>query len=143
MAKIKHIAIASQNPDETAAFYKNVLGLEEVGKVTSANADGYYLSDGNVNMAILKFKNDVVTGDVDSDYSGIHHIGFQVDDAADMDLRLKEADAHPMDDVNEALHGGMDAPQQGHGRNVETKYGGPDGVMIDISQGGWVGTGPE
>ena len=80
MAKIKHIAIASQDPDTTAEFYKNVLGLEEVGKVSSANADGYYLSDGNVNMAILKFKNDVVTGDVDSDYSGIHHIGFQVDE---------------------------------------------------------------
>ena len=120
-----------------------MLGLEEVGKVSSANADGYYLSDGNVNMAILNFKNDVVTGDVDSDYSGIHHIGFQVDDAADMDAKLKEANAYPMDYVNEALHGGMDAPRQGHGRNVETKYGGPDGVMIDISQGGWVGTGSE
>lgn len=143
MAKIKHIAISSQNPDETAAFYKDVLGLEEVGKVTSANADGYYLSDGNVNMAILKFKNDVVTGDVDSDYSGIHHIGFQVDDAEAADIKMKGAGAFPMDDVNDALHGGM-APQQGHGgRNVETKYGGPDGVMIDISQGGWVGTDPE
>lgn len=141
MAKIKHIAIASQDPDKTAEFYKNVLGLEEVGKVSSANADGYYLSDGNVNMAILKFKNDVVTGDVDSDYSGIHHIGFQVDDASDADARMKAANAYPMDDVNEALHGGMGAPS--HGRNVETKYKGPDGVMIDVSQGGWVGTGPE
>ena len=26
------------------------------------------------------------------------------------------------------------------GRNVELKYNGPDGVMIDISQSGWVGT---
>ena len=24
--------------------------------------------------------------------------------------------------------------------NVEVKYGGPDGVIIDISQTGWVGT---
>ena len=141
MAKIKHIAISSQDPDKTAEFYKSVLGLEEVGKVTSANADGYYLTDGNVNMAILKFKNNVVSGDVDSDYSGIHHIGFQVENASDMDERMKEANAFPMDDVNEALHGGMGAPS--HGRNVETKYGGPDGVMIDISQGGWVGPGPE
>ena len=141
MAKIKHIAISSQDPDKTAAFYKDVLGLEEVGKVSSANADGYYLSDGNVNMAILKFKNDAVTGDAGSDYSGIHHIGFQVEDADAMDSRLKEANAHPMDEVNEALHGGMDAPRHGQDQNVETKYGGPDGVMIDISQGGWVGTG--
>ena len=141
MAKIKHIAISSQQPDKTAKFYKEVLGLEEVGKVTSANADGYYLSDGNVNIAILKFKSDVVSGDFDVEYSGIHHIGFQVDDAEEADARMKAADAYPMDDVNEALHGGMGAPQ--HGRNVETKYGGPDGVMIDISQGGWVGTDSE
>ena len=140
MAKIKHIAISSQHPDKTAAFYRDVLGLEQVGKVTSANADGYYLSDGNVNLAILKFKNDVVSGDVDAEYSGIHHIGFQVEDAAAADARLKAVDVHPMDDVNDALHGGMGAPTHGAGRNVETKYGGPDGVMIDISQGGWVGT---
>lgn len=141
MAKIKHIAIASRDPDKTAEFYKSVLGLEEVGKVSSSNADWYYLSDGNVNMAILKFKNDVVSGDFDMEYSGIHHIGFQVDDAEAADIRMKEADAYPMDDVNDALHGGM-TPAHG-GRNVETKYSGPDGVMIDISQGGWVGTDPE
>ena len=141
MAKIKHIAISSQQPDMTAKFYKEVLGLEEVGKVTSANADGYYLSDGNVNIAILKFKSDVVSGDFDVEYSGIHHIGFQVDDAEEADARMKAADAYPMDEVNEALHSGMGAPS--HGRNVETKYGGPDGVMIDISQGGWVGTDSE
>ena len=141
MARIKHIAIASRDPEKTAEFYKNVLGLEEVGKVSSANADGYYLSDGNVNMAILKFKNDVVSGDFDMEYSGIHHIGFQVDDAEAADIRMKGADAYPMDDVNDALHGGMTPSRSG--RNVETKYSGPDGVMIDISQGGWVGTDPE
>ena len=45
-----------------------------------------------------------------------------MDDAADADARMKAAEAYPMDDVNEALHGGMGAPS--HGRNVETKYGG-------------------
>ena len=33
------------------------------------------------------------------------------------------------------------ADEEGRGgRNVETKYGGPDGVMVDVSQAGWVGT---
>ena len=46
-----------------------------------------------------------------------------------------------MDEINTALHAGMGT---GHGgRNVELKYSGPDGVMIDISQTGWVGTEPE
>ena len=103
MAKIKHIAISSQNPEKTAKFFKNVFDLEEVGAVNSANASGFYLSDGNINLAILKFHNDVVTGpEFDSDYSGIHHIGFQVDDAEATEARLKKNDSQPMDDVNDA-----------------------------------------
>ncbi len=62
MAKIKHIAIATQDPDKTADFYKDVFELQEVGKVAGENAEGYYLSDGNVNIAILRFKNPVVAG---------------------------------------------------------------------------------
>jgi catechol 2,3-dioxygenase-like lactoylglutathione lyase family enzyme len=80
MAKIKHIAIATQDPEKTANFYKDVFGLEEVGKVSGENAEGYYLSDGNVNIAILRFKNETVAGEeFGTGYSGIHHIGFQVD----------------------------------------------------------------
>ncbi len=140
MAKIKHIAIATQDPEKTASFYKEVFDLQEVGKVNGENAEGYYLSDGNVNMAILHFKNEVVAGEeFGMEYSGIHHIGFQVDDAESASIRLQEADSTPREDINAALNAGMGS---GHGgRNVELKYNGPDGVMIDISQTGWVGTG--
>ena len=139
MAKIKHIAIATQQPKETADFYKEVFDLNEVGRVDSANAEGYYLSDGNVNLAVLKFKNEVVAGDeFGTQYSGIHHIGFQVEDAEATDVRLQAADCPPRDEINQVLHYSMGG---GHnGRNVEIKYAGPDGVMIDVSQGGWVGT---
>lgn len=141
MAKIKHIAIATQEPDKVANFYRDVFGLEMVGKVDGANAEGYYLSDGSVNLAILKFKNEVVAGEQGLEYSGIHHIGFHVDDAAAADAKVLAAGYGRMDAVNKALHGGMG---QGHGgKNVENKYSGPDGVMVDISAGGWVGTGGE
>jgi catechol 2,3-dioxygenase-like lactoylglutathione lyase family enzyme len=141
MAKIKHIAIATQEPEKTANFYKEVFGLKIVGKADSENAEGYYLSDGNVNIAILRFKNDTVAGELGMAYSGIHHIGFQVEDAADADARLRKADSHPLSEINTALKSNMG---EGHGgRNVELKYSGPDGVMIDISQGGWVGTGDD
>ncbi len=139
MAKIKHIAIATQDPDETARFYKEVFDLKEVGRVAGENAEGYYLSDGNVNMAILRFKNPVVAGKLGADYSGIHHIGFQVDDAEASDARLRAAGSLPMNEINDALRPPMDAAP--HGPNVESKYDGPDGVMVDISQSGWVGTG--
>ena len=89
MAKIKHIAIATQDPDKTAKFYKEVFDLQEVGKVNGENAEGYYLSDGNVNLAILRFKSEVVAGsEFGTGYSGIHHIGFQVEDAATTDSKL-------------------------------------------------------
>ena len=140
MAKIKHIALATQSPEETARFYKEVFGLKEVGKIDGENAEGFYLSDGNINLAILNFKNPIVAGDeFGTDYSGIHHIGFEVEDAAETDSKLRSLDSCPREEINQALHSTMGKAQEG--RNVELKYHGPDGVMIDISQGGWVGTG--
>jgi catechol 2,3-dioxygenase-like lactoylglutathione lyase family enzyme len=107
MAKIKHIAISTQDVEETARFYIEVMGLQEVGKVDSPGASGYYLSDGDINLAILNFKNDAVAGaERGKAWSGIHHIGRR------------------------------------HGGNVEVKYSGPDGVMVDVSETGWVGTSP-
>ena len=138
MAKIKHITISTQNTETTANFYKEVFDLEMVGQVDGENAEGYYLSDGNVNLAILRFKNEAVAGERGTAYSGIHHIGLQVEDLASIDAKLRDRQSLPMESVNAALQSRIG---KGHsGRNVEVKYGGPDGVMIDVSQGGWVGT---
>ena len=138
MAKIKHIAIATQDADKTARFYVEVLGLTEVGKIDGANASGYYLSDGNINLAILNFKSDQVAGpEYGKEYSGLHHIGFEVDSLEETANSLEAADSEPREEINRALGVGMGGPRHA---NVEVKYGGPDGVIIDISESGWVGT---
>jgi catechol 2,3-dioxygenase-like lactoylglutathione lyase family enzyme len=140
MAKIKHIAISTQDVDATARFYIDVFGLQEVGKVDSPGARGYYLSDGDLNLAILHFKNDAVAGvERGKDFSGIHHIGFQVESLSEIAPRLQAAGSAPRDDVNAALGVGHGTRQGG---NVEVKYSGPDGVMVDVSETGWVGTSP-
>jgi glyoxylase I family protein len=140
MAKIKHIAISTQNVDETAKFYIDVFGLQEVGRIDSPGACGYYLSDGNVNLAILNFRSDAVAGvERGKEWSGIHHIGFQVDSLDQIASRLDAAGSKPRDDVNAALGVGQGTR---HGGNVEVKYSGPDGVMVDVSETGWVGTSP-
>ena len=140
MAKIKHIAISTQNEEETARFYKDVFGLQEIAKLNSPNASGYFLSDGDINVAILHFKNDQVAGaERGKDWSGIHHIGFQVESLEEIAERLAAAGSAPRDDVNRALGVGMGGMHHG---NVEVKYSGPDGVMIDVSQTGWAGTSP-
>ena len=138
MPKIKHIAISTQDVDKTAKFYIDVFGMKEVGKVDSMGARGYYLSDGDLNLAILNFKNDAVAGvERGTGWSGIHHIGFQVDDLESIADKLATAGAPRRDDINEALGVGH-GPR--HGGNVEVKYTAPDGVTVDVSESGWVGT---
>ena len=138
MPKIKHIAISTQDVDKTAEFYIEVFGMKEVGKVNSPGARGYYLTDGDLNLAILNFKNDAVAGvERGKDWNGIHHIGFQVESLEAIAERLAAAGSEPRDDVNKALGVG----DHGHRyANVEVKYSGPDGVMLDVSESGWVGT---
>jgi catechol 2,3-dioxygenase-like lactoylglutathione lyase family enzyme len=138
MAKIRHIAISTQDVDKTARFYIEVFGLKEIAKVDSPGATGYYLSDGDINLAILNFKNDAVAGaERGKGYSGIHHIGFQVDSLEAIAEKLSEAGSRRRDDVNQALGVGYG---RRHSGNVEVKYSGPDGVMVDVSETGWVGT---
>jgi len=138
MGKIKHIAIATQDPDETAKFYKTVFGLREIAKINSPGATGYHLSDGDINFAILKFKNDEVAGVPEGkEYAGLHHIGFEVESVEETASKLGEFNSPLRDDINQVL--GIGLPE--HRRvNVEVKYGAPDGVIIDISETGWAGT---
>ena len=84
MARIKHIALVTDDPVKTAEFYKQHFGLTELYRRPSDTGEkGVWLSDGYIYFAILKY------GDADapklgpgqtSDLRGIHHIGFQVDD---------------------------------------------------------------
>ena len=137
MPQIKHIAIATNDAEKTAKFYSEVFGLRQVSQLSSENAKGFMLSDGNINMAILDFQNDAVAGERGKDWEGIHHIGFEVESLEEIEARLADAGSRPMDSVNNALHAGMGGPRT---ENVETKYEGPNGEMIDVSGTGWIGT---
>ncbi len=138
MAKIKHIAIATQNEEETARFYVEVFGLQEIAKLNTPSVSGYFLTDGTINLAILHFKNDQVAGvERGKEWSGIHHIGFEIESLAEIAKKVAAAGGTPRDDINRALGIGMAGAQHG---NAEVRYSGPDGVMFDVSQTGWVGT---
>ena len=138
MAKIKHIALSTKDPEKTARFYIDVFGMKQIGKVDHPAVSGVFLSDGDLNVAILDFKNDAVAGaERGKDYVGIHHIGFQVESLEAIADRLAAAGAPRRDDVNAAL--GVGQSSQRHA-NVEVKYSSPDGIMLDVSETGWVGT---
>ena len=137
-SKIKHIALSAKDAEATARFFIDVFGMKEVGRFDGHSARGYYLSDGDLNLAILNFKNDAVAGaERGKDWYGLHHIGFQVESLEEMHEKLAAAGSRPRDDVNAALGVGRGQRQES---NVEVKYAGPDGIMIDVSQTGWDGT---
>ena len=127
MAKIRHIALATKNPEETARFYREHFEMKEVGRTSSRLAEGIYLSDGTINLAILNFKTDQLGRGMD--YVGLHHFGFLVEDVDAMSKQL-EADGAPRFEQND------------HGSAMsffELKHRGPDGVVFDLSGAPWVG----
>jgi catechol 2,3-dioxygenase-like lactoylglutathione lyase family enzyme len=50
MGRIRHIAIATRDLEATTQFYMEGLGLKQVGKVNTPTSEGYYLSDGDLNL---------------------------------------------------------------------------------------------
>jgi catechol 2,3-dioxygenase-like lactoylglutathione lyase family enzyme len=134
MVRIKHIAIRTPDPEKTAAFYKEVFGLEEVGLARP----GYYLSDGYINLAILK-SSDEGSGESPRDvpgYAGIDHLGFQVDNLEEICQKLEEAEARATNQRVDMVH-----PSGSEARSYyELKYRGPDSQIIDVTESGWIGT---
>jgi catechol 2,3-dioxygenase-like lactoylglutathione lyase family enzyme len=134
VVKIKHIAIRTPDPEKTAAFYKEVFGLKEVGQARA----GCYLSDGYLNLAILK-SNAEGTGESPRDmpgYAGIHHLGFIVDDADEICQKLEAAGATPMTDRTHVPRDATAGPRSYY----EIKYRGPDNQEFDVTETGWIGT---
>ena len=62
-AKLRHIAISVPELKSAAEFYKKTFGLEEVNYVETPYGDGLSLSDGVINLTLLKFHTDDAAGD--------------------------------------------------------------------------------
>ena len=122
MAKIKHVAIRTADPEKTAVFYQELFGLKKVG----LGRNGIYLSDGHINLAILK----------GSGKLGIEHVGFQVDDVEDTLAKLDRLGGKSLTERVNVTPTDASHPQSYY----EIKCLGPDEQIIDISGSGWVGT---
>ncbi|HEY7163344.1 MAG TPA: VOC family protein [Candidatus Binatia bacterium] len=129
MARIKHIAIRTGNVEGTAAFYKEAFGLEQVG----LGQNGIYLSDGHLNIAILKYERNP---DGTPRRLGVDHVGFQVDDVDAAVAKIKSLDGKSLIDKTEVRPHDPSRPQSYY----EIKCLGPDDQVIDVSSVGWVGT---
>jgi methylmalonyl-CoA/ethylmalonyl-CoA epimerase len=128
MARIKHVAIRTRDVGTTAAFYKNAFGLEQVG----LGQNGIYLTDGFINIAILKFQ----PGENGEPLRlGIDHIGFQVEDVNAAVLHITGCGGKTLTERSEVHPDDPSHPQSYY----EIKCIGPDEQVIDVSSAGWVG----
>ena len=133
MAKIRHIALTTENPSEVAEFYKHAFDMQEIRR---SEAGAVFLSDGYINLAILNWKTekDADVGPNGPNYNGIHHIGFQVEDLDEASEKLEQVDGQRLNQRHDdtTLAQAAAAP-----RNFEVKWAGPNGVVIDVSKSGW------
>jgi lactoylglutathione lyase len=126
LAKLRHIAISTKDPETTAQFFEQAFGMTRVGNAMR----GVYLSDGVVNVALLNFGDEPVPGfETQKGYEGIIHFGMWVDDVDDTDRRIKEAGGSYMTGRFEK------------DPNVfyEVKYKTPEGIVFDVTANGWKG----
>ena len=120
MARIQHIAITAKDNAKVAEFYKTVFGMEEVFVQPTRNGRAaYYLTDGNINLAILPGGPNSV--------EGINHFGFNIEDLPSVSNAAEKAGASQMPEG---------VPQDG--RFAETYLKDPAGTRVDLSVAGWL-----
>ncbi|GGG18372.1 lactoylglutathione lyase [Caldovatus sediminis] len=132
MAKIRHIAIATQDPDKAVEFYKSAFGFRELRKLDNERARGYFLTDGSINIALLKFKTDQLGKGLD--YVGLHHFGVYTEDADGCVEKVLAMGGEPYVDEME-----LTPVDDGKYRRPD-KFRGHEGIIFDVADKPWPGT---
>ena len=122
MAKIRHIAIRTDDAEGLAKFFQDVFGLQLVQRREHGPID---LTDGDVNMTLLPLR--VGTNGTPAE-PGFEHIGFTVENEDETRQRLLAAGASEMNPVHLGTV------------YYESKFRHPDGLILDV--GHWAGTRP-
>jgi catechol 2,3-dioxygenase-like lactoylglutathione lyase family enzyme len=130
MARIRHIALVVKDLEKTANFYQKALGLSRSEISEGPTARRIFMSDGEVNLALLQYKSEVGSGLKDpQDFVGIHHIGFQVDDLKEQQAAIEAAGGEFFFDLGKEEDEGF-----------ERKFRDPNGIIFDINHKGWTMT---
>ena len=116
MAKIRHLAIMTVDPEKLAKFYTEVFDMEIINR---SETGGVFLSDGYFNNALLLNRGGQTP-------SGLYHFGFQVEDAKETIKRVEQA----------GIRSPRDRP--GHISYAEHRSHDPDGNLFDISENGYL-----
>lgn len=120
MARIRHLAILTEDVDKLVKFYTSAFGLKIVHGIGTAT----YLSDGHINLAIIPIGPErKIEGPQLK--PGIYHFGFEVENVETL-----------RDTCNE-LNASSGIDKRPPNREAEYRVHDPDGNPIDLSQHGW------
>ena len=125
MAKLRHIALIVPDPEASAAFFERAFDFKRVGRARR----GIYLSDGTVNVALLKVESD-------DEKIGIYHFGMWVDDLDEAEKKVVKAGGSYLAGRPEPTPPGQTADRHSY---YEAKYKDPLGIVFDLTHTGWVG----
>ena len=117
MAKLRHIALIVEDPEASARFFEQAFDMKRAGTARR----GIYLSDGTVNLAVLKRENE-------KERIGIYHFGMWVDDLDASEKKVVAAGGR-------YLAGRPTSPNSFY----EAKYRDPNGIVFDLTHSGWAG----
>ena len=81
MAKLRHIALIVPDPDKAAKFFEDAFDMKIAGRARR----GVYVSDGIINVALLKQEG--------NEKVGIYHFGMWVDDLDEAEKKVQDAGA--------------------------------------------------
>src|SRR5690242_14278594 len=86
-ARLRHIAMSVSDTEKAAKFFEDAFGMKRVGKA----GIGCYVSDGTINVALLKYE-DEVSG-FPKGYCGLIHFGMWVDNLEEATKKVTDAGA--------------------------------------------------
>jgi predicted enzyme related to lactoylglutathione lyase len=124
-ARIRHIALCVKDIKATADFYEKAFGLKRTEIKEGKTAWNCYMSDGEVNLALLQYKGEEGSG-VPKGWVGIHHFGFQCDDLPAQQKKVEAAGGQFFFDLGDPEDEGF-----------ERKFKDPNGIVFDINWKGW------
>jgi predicted enzyme related to lactoylglutathione lyase len=124
-ARIRHIALCVNDIKATADFYQKAFGLSRTPVHEGKTAFACYMSDGEVNLALLQYKGELGSG-VPKGWTGIHHFGFQCDDLPAQQKKVEAAGGEFFYDLGEPEDEGF-----------ERKFKDPNGIVFDLNWKGW------
>jgi catechol 2,3-dioxygenase-like lactoylglutathione lyase family enzyme len=120
MARIRHLAILTEDVERLVKFYMTSFGLEVVEGVGTAT----YLTDGHLNLAIIPIGPE---RKIEGDHLkvGINHLGLEVENVDALVPICRDAGAS------------VDVKKRPPNREAEFRVHDPDGNPVDLSQHGW------